>query len=95
MGASLALGKGKHLLFPPEAPKIVRPRSKGITHVLDRLGGLHEDELAYLAPYFDVAKIGWGLPLLLPREEIRRRIKLYHHVGIEVSTGRTRSSSGR
>ncbi|MFZ0892791.1 MAG: phosphosulfolactate synthase [Thermoplasmata archaeon] len=89
MGASLAPSKGKHFLFPAEAAKVQRPRTKGITHVLDRLGGLHEDELAYLAPYIDVAKIGWGLPLLLPREEVRRRIKLYHHVGVEVSTGGT------
>jgi phosphosulfolactate synthase len=68
---------------------VPRPRPNGITHVLDRLQGLHADELAYLAPYFDVAKIGWGLPLLLSREKVRERVRIYHGVGVEVSTGGT------
>jgi phosphosulfolactate synthase len=57
--------------------------------VLDRLAGLNTDELEYLAPYFDVAKIGWGLPLLLARQKVRQRVQTYHEVGIEVSTGGT------
>ncbi len=57
--------------------------------VLDRLGGLNLAELEYLAPYFDVAKFGWGLPLLLTREKVRQRVKAYHDVGVEVSTGGT------
>jgi phosphosulfolactate synthase len=57
--------------------------------VLDRLQRLTADELEYLAPYFDVAKIGWGLPLLLPRDRIRQRIRLYHDMSVEVSTGGT------
>jgi phosphosulfolactate synthase len=57
--------------------------------VLDRLRALDPRELEYLSPYFDVVKIGWGLPLLLPREKIRERVKMYHDVGIDVSTGGT------
>jgi phosphosulfolactate synthase len=57
--------------------------------VLDRLGAQSLEELSYLAPYFDVAKIGWGLPLLLSREKVRERVKRYHDVGVEVSTGGT------
>ena len=57
--------------------------------VLDRLGGLNLAELEYLAPYFDIAKLGWGLPLLLTREKVRQRVKAYHDVGVEVSTGGT------
>ncbi len=60
-----------------------------MTHVLDRLQGLHPEELAYAAPYVDVAKVGWGLPLLLPRETVRARVRQYHDVEIEVSTGGT------
>ena len=89
MSASSAALKTKSSFFPTAAPKVLRPRAVGITHVLDRLQGLHPDELAYAAPYVDVAKIGWGLPLLLPRETIRSRIKSYHDVSIEVSTGGT------
>ncbi len=42
-----------------------------------------------MAPYVDVVKIGWGLPLLLPREEVRKKIAFYHELGFEVSTGGT------
>jgi phosphosulfolactate synthase len=75
--------------FPGETPTVVRPRSVGLTHVLDRLHGLDRAELAPLAAYMDVVKIGWGLPLLLPRESVRARIQFYHEIGVEVSTGGT------
>ncbi|MGA7650192.1 MAG: phosphosulfolactate synthase [Thermoplasmata archaeon] len=89
MAASSASTKSKNAFFPAEAPRVNRPRPSGITHVLDRLQGLHKDELAYLAPYFDVAKIGWGLSLLLSREKVRERVRTYHDVGVEVCTGGT------
>ena len=72
--------------FPAEPPPVTRPRSVGITHVLDRLHLLNPEELRPLAPYIDVVKIGWGLPLLLPRETLRKRIAFYHTLGLEVST---------
>ncbi len=75
--------------FPEEPVRSPKPRSAGITHLLDRLHGLLPQELAPLAPYIDVAKIGWGLPLLLPRSEVRKRIQLYPEMGVEVSTGGT------
>ena len=75
--------------FPDEALRTPKPRNVGVTHVLDRLHGLSEPELTPLAPYVDVVKIGWGLPLLLPRQEVRRRIQTYHQMGVEVSTGGT------
>ena len=75
--------------FPTEIPAPKRPRTVGVTHVLDRLHGLNEGEVRPLAPYVDVVKIGWGLPLLLPKDEVRRRIKFYHDLDIEVSTGGT------
>ena len=89
MAASSASARTKNAFFPAEAPRVARPRTVGITHVLDRLQALHPEELAYLSPYFDVAKIGWGLPLLLPREKVRERVRLYHEVGVEVCTGGT------
>ncbi len=42
-----------------------------------------------MSPYVDVVKIGWGLPLLLPRDEVRKKIGFYHELGLEVSTGGT------
>jgi phosphosulfolactate synthase len=58
-----------------------------MTQVLDRMTGLRPEELEYLAPYFDVAKIGWGLPLIVARDRLKERIQLYHGFEIEVSTG--------
>lgn len=75
--------------FPQAAPSVARPRTVGITHVLDRLQHLPGEDLSDVAPYIDVAKIGWGLPLLLPRERVRQRIAQYHDLSIEVSTGGT------
>ncbi len=75
--------------FPLQPPKVVRPRTTGVTHVLDRLHGLNPAEIRPLAPYIDVVKLGWGLPLLLPRDEVRARVKFYHDIGVEVSTGGT------
>ena len=89
MPLSSAQPRAKAAFFPAEAPKVERPRPRGITHVLDRLQHLSPAELEYLAPYVDVAKIGWGLPLLLRRDKLRERIRLYHDVSVEVSTGGT------
>ena len=87
--ANPAARKPAATFFPAESPPVARPRQVGVTHVLDRLHGLTPDELRPLAPYMDVVKIGWGLPLILPREEVRKRIQFYHSLGVEVSTGGT------
>jgi phosphosulfolactate synthase len=89
MVAKSAPSRPKASYFPVDVPHVARPRANGITHVLDRLQVIHPEELAYLAPYFDIAKLGWGLPLLLSREKVRERVKAYHDVGVEVSTGGT------
>ncbi|HKN06057.1 MAG TPA: phosphosulfolactate synthase [Thermoplasmata archaeon] len=89
MSPSSAQVRAKAAFFSASALKVERPRPRGVTHVLDRLGHLTAEELGYLAPYFDVAKVGWGLPLLLARDKLRERIRLYHDVSIDVSTGGT------
>jgi phosphosulfolactate synthase len=87
--ATLAASKPKGTFFPAAMPSVARPRTTGITHVLDRLVPVHAVELEYLAPFFDVAKMGWGLPLVLPREKVRERIATFHQQSIEVCTGGT------
>jgi phosphosulfolactate synthase len=89
MAANMASPKGKAAFFPADVPLVRRPRPNGLTHVLDRLQLITPEELEYLGPYFDVAKLGWGLPLLLSREKVRERVRRYHDVGVEVSTGGT------
>jgi phosphosulfolactate synthase len=81
--------KARNTFFPTEGPTVERPRKVGVTHVLDRLHGLNPEEFRPLAAYVDVVKIGWGLPLLLAKEDLRRRLRFYHDAGIEVSTGGT------
>lgn len=75
--------------FPAKISEVARPRGVGLTHVLDRLDPGRIEDLRYLAPYMDIIKVGWGLPLLLPREQVRGRISAYHDLGVEVSTGGT------
>jgi len=58
MPSSSARARGKAAFFPADYPKVERPRPRGITHVLDRLQHLSAEELEYLSPYFDIAKIG-------------------------------------
>jgi phosphosulfolactate synthase len=84
--ADTASKGGRQTFFPSAAPIVQRPRGVGITHVLDRLHHLDPEELRPLAPYVDFVKIGWGLPLLIPREQLRQRIAFYHSLGLEVST---------
>jgi len=86
MDAPKSRSKDRSSFFPADVAPVARPRSRGITEVLDRLGGVYPDELATLAPYIDVARVGWGLPLLVSRDRLKERIRRYHDVGINVST---------
>ncbi len=81
--------RGKPQFFPAATPSPGRPRELGLTSVIDRLYPIDLPQLDFLAPYIDLVKIGWGLPLLVPRETVRSRIRAYHDRGIEVSTGGT------
>ena len=87
--ASVESARTRVTFFPVEVPRASRPRASGITHVLDRLNTIPSHELAVFAPYMDYVKIGWGLPLLVGRSDLNRRIRAYHDVGLEVSTGGT------
>lgn len=86
MEATPARRTAKGPFFPTDVVRVTRPRARGITEVLDRLSGFHAEELGTLAPYIDVARIGWGLPLLVARDRLKDRIRRYHDVGIDVST---------
>lgn len=57
--------------------------------VLDRLAGELDPTQGALAEYIDVVKIGWGLPLLLDEEFLRRRVRSIREHGILVSNGGT------
>ena len=86
MEATPARSRARGPFFPADVLRVTRPRVRGITEVLDRLSGFHPEELGNLAPYIDVARIGWGLPLLVARDRLKDRIRRYHDHGIDVST---------
>jgi len=87
--ATNSAARVKPSFFPAEVPSSSRPREIGITSVIDRLNPIDPVQLDFLAPYIDLVKIGWGLPLLIRRETVRDRVKGYHDRGIKVSTGGT------
>ncbi len=87
--AAPARKKAEEPFFLPKLPVVQRPRTAGLTHALDRLEPLTPDFLVEAGPYLDVAKIGWGLPLLLARDRLANRIRMYHDAGVQVATGGT------
>ena len=67
-----------------------KPREKGITMVLDKLGQPSAClGLEYRAPYIDYVKIGWGLPLLVETEMLKERIRQYHEYDVDVGLSGT------
>lgn len=66
-----------------------KPRDKGLTFAIDRMGMLNRDMLQQSAEYVDCVKIGLSYPLLLDRSKLIERIRFYHDMGIKVQSGGT------
>lgn len=66
-----------------------KPRSSGITHVLDKGLGLTQidDLLETAASYIDIVKLGWGTAYVT--ENLAAKIERYHAAGIPVCFGGT------
>jgi phosphosulfolactate synthase len=64
-------------------------RNTGWTMMIDRMLPGVDEFLDYGWKYVTVAKIGWGLPLLMDSTLLSKRIKKYRDRGIEVSNGGT------
>jgi len=64
----------------------VKPRKEGLTYIIDRLQSFDRENFEILAPFIDVAKIS-VMPLLIPNAVLERKIKFYHNLDIQVSTG--------
>ncbi|MEM0156355.1 MAG: phosphosulfolactate synthase [Thermoplasmataceae archaeon] len=63
--------------------------SAGMTMMIDRLLPGIDEFLEFGWRYLTVAKIGWGLPLLMDSTLLSRRIRKYRDRGVEVSNGGT------
>lgn len=66
-----------------------KPRTSGVTMVLDRLGYSTGDTMDLVGSYADVVKIGWGLPFLLDPHILKSRVSTYKKSRIHVSNGGT------
>ena len=70
--------------------RYAKPRDKGITMVLDKLvHSLNCLDLEGKAPYIDYVKIGWGLPLLVDEEMLKKRISTLLSHNIDAGLGGT------
>lgn len=80
------LEKPGFLDLPPREPK---PRSRGLTHVLDK--GLDpattSSFIQQCASLVDIVKIGWGISYVDPT--VGERIGVYRRAGVEVCLGGT------
>ncbi|MFM1653060.1 phosphosulfolactate synthase [Brevibacillus sp. B_LB10_24] len=70
----------------PSSTRLEKPRSSGLTMVIDKGLGLHatEDLVNVAAPYIDVYKLGFGTSALYPTALLKRKIALarMHHIAI-------------
>ena len=74
------------LTLPKRAAK---PRSVGITHILDKGLGPSQitDLMTVAAPYVDIVKLGWGTPYVT--QNLAQKIELYRSHGVPVCFGGT------
>jgi phosphosulfolactate synthase len=77
--------------FLSEVVKTVRPkpRSSGMTMVLDRLGYNNLETMRMLSDFADIVKIGWGLPFLLGQDILKQHVGMYKMNHLHVSNGGT------
>ncbi len=67
-----------------------KPRTRGLTMVLDKAVGLFGvEDLLQAAPYLDIIKLGWATPRLIPEQALRKKIALLRENGINVGNGGT------
>lgn len=66
-----------------------KPRTDGLTMVLDRWAHDPGELAGPLADYVDIVKIGWGIPVLVEETAVRERVGRYRASGISVSHGGT------
>lgn len=67
-----------------------KPRSRGLTMVLDKaVGPSGVEDLLQAAAYLDIIKLGWATPRLIPDQALRKKIALLREHGINVGNGGT------
>lgn len=72
-------------------PRPAKPRSRGLTMVLDKGLGLHgaQDLVDTAAAHVDIIKLGWGTSGVMPEAILRQKIQIYRDAGVDVCPGGT------
>jgi phosphosulfolactate synthase len=68
---------------------VVEKTRTDCTMMIDRILPGLEEMLPVISPYISVAKIGWGIPLLLEDSFLKARVRSYRNYGVHVSNGGT------
>jgi phosphosulfolactate synthase len=66
-----------------------KPRKEGLTCIVDRLQSIDKENFEILSSYIDIVKIYNVVPLLIPEAVLEKKIKFYHDLDIQISTGST------
>jgi len=76
--------------FIETVPRGRKPRSQGITMVLDKgLGFNQAQDLMEAAEFIDIIKLGWTTPRFFDEDSVKRKIRLYREHNIIVGNGGT------
>ncbi|MFS0554092.1 phosphosulfolactate synthase [Brevibacillus sp. 179-C9.3 HS] len=85
-----------HLFLPdrwanPSGQKREKPRTKGLTMVIDKGLGLtaYSDLLELASPYIDIYKLGFGTTALYPLEILKQKLTLATQNGLHIMPGGT------
>lgn len=91
MNTATSNGAWQSVVTLPETRRLIKPRSNGITMVIDKGLGLREvrDLLEMAAGHIDFLKIAFGSSALYPSDIMKKKIALAKAYGIEVYPGGT------
>src|SRR5690554_2625518 len=91
MATAVSRGAWHSVVELPETRRLVKPRTSGITMVIDKGLGLREtlDLMEMAADHIDFLKIGFGSSALYPSKLMREKIALAKEYNIEVYPGGT------
>lgn len=72
-----------------EIERTEKPRNEGITIIIDTGLGINatQDLLETASNYIDYCKMGWATWLILPKNLIKKKLKLYHDHNIQTLSG--------
>src|SRR5690625_4844916 len=79
------------IVTPPELRRSLKPRTQGITMVIDKGLGVEatRDLLRLTADHIDFWKLGFGTPLVYSKRELLRKIRVVKEYKVDIYPGGT------